>query len=102
MKPLTRTDAEEAIRQVLLDLLTQYQELEKPTNPDLLKMFIEASEDKLLDLLDRYCEGAEQAVQKLRSEMTFPNSHDVAIAELVFTKVANRLAALKPKSENDV
>jgi len=36
------------IRQMLLDLLSQYQELERPANPELLKLHIEASEDKIL------------------------------------------------------
>lgn len=39
------------VRQILLDLLTEYQALERPTNPELLKLHIEAYEDKILDLI---------------------------------------------------
>lgn len=49
LETLTLNDIDyKAIRQVLLDLLSQYQELEKPANPDLLKLHIENAEAKLL------------------------------------------------------
>jgi hypothetical protein len=34
-------------RQVILDLLSEYRELEKPVNPDLLKIFIDNATDRL-------------------------------------------------------
>lgn len=41
----------QVIRQLLLDLLTEYQELEKPANPELLKLHIEAYEDRIEALI---------------------------------------------------
>lgn len=38
------------VRQELLDLLSEYRELDKPANPELLKLFIEARENRILAL----------------------------------------------------
>ncbi len=41
------------IRQHLLDLLGIYESTERPMNEDLLKLFIEATEDKILAEFDK-------------------------------------------------
>jgi hypothetical protein len=38
-----------SLRQILLDLLSEYQALEKPANPDLLKIFIDNSEAAIIE-----------------------------------------------------
>lgn len=45
------SDTPQEIRQLLLDLSTEYQQLEKPANPELLKLHIEAYEDKFTQLI---------------------------------------------------
>lgn len=42
----------QAVRRILLDLLSEYQNLAKPANPELLKLHIEAYEDKVLALIN--------------------------------------------------
>lgn len=46
-----RGSSNTTVRQILLDLLTEYQTLEKPANPELLKLHIEAYETRLDALL---------------------------------------------------
>lgn len=41
-----------AVRQVLLDLLTEYKELDFPANPELLKLHVDAAVDKLVALME--------------------------------------------------
>lgn len=42
---------DEIIRTLTLNLLSEYQQLETPANPDLLKLHIEAFEDKISQLI---------------------------------------------------
>lgn len=55
----------QVIRQLLLDLLTEYQELEKPANPELLKLHIEAYEDRFEALIQ---EQIIAELEKLKSQ----------------------------------
>lgn len=51
--PVAPKPSLQELRQILLDLLTEYQTLAKPANPELLKLHIEAYEGKILTLVSQ-------------------------------------------------
>ncbi len=89
------------IRQVLLDLLTVYQDTDKPMNPELLKIFIESSEDKIQALIEaNYTPNTEVEQQVLigRRESIIP-------FEYAFENIIHKYPQVKPIFEpilNDV
>lgn len=102
------------IRQMLLDLLSQYQESGKPMHEDLLKIFIENVEDKILSAI-------KEALPKKKSIMNeFPTIRDnvttytdedgdtmddndisFAIASGIFSGYNQAIAEMEKKLAND-
>jgi len=60
---------DEIIRTLTLNLLSEYQQLETPANPDLLKLHIEAFEDKISQLItDARVDELEALIEKIECE----------------------------------
>jgi len=84
---------DEIIRTLTLNLLSEYQQLETPANPDLLKLHIEAFEDKISQLItDARVDELKHFDTLTYSFMSLGNDFDYSYRQ---SAVDNRIKELK-------